>query len=236
MNSKKRNDSGLGSPLAMWGIPQQPCNQGNAMVATTTMSSASAEALANELFAKIMGIDADQTIQFDRRSLGELDPDILFEQAKNVVRANPALSLSSELTPEDIMQKSGLVKKLNTGRNPQIDEELTRSIRVLCMEAGQLVCEQFDLASRKAPSKVDGVIDDLLDGIDQMGQVGNGGGGALAHFEKRIEQLRNLPHLQGEMKEATFRKLKNRLLEKSQSEYFDVLDQWTKARFQFIVV
>ena len=232
MNSKKRNESGLGSPLAMWGIRQQPCNQGNAMLATTTMSSASAEALAHELFPKIMGIDADQTVQFDRRSLGELDPEILFEQAINVVRANPVLSLSSELTPEDIMQKSVLVKKLNTGRDPQIDEELTRSIRLLCLEAGQLVREQFDLASRKAPSKVDGVIDDLLDGIDQMGQVGNGGGGTLAHFEKRTEQLRNLPHLQGEMKEATFRKLKNRLLEKAQSEYFDVLDQWTKARFR----
>jgi hypothetical protein len=34
------------------------------------------------------------------------------------------------------------------------------------------------------------------------------------------------------MKETTFRKLKNRLLEKAQSEYFDVLDQWTKARFR----
>ena len=139
MNSKEKNHGGFGSPLAMWGIRQQTCNHGNQMVSSTTMSSASAEALSNELFPRVVEVDADQTIQLDRRSLRELEPEFLLEQAVNLVRANPALSLSSELTLEDMIQKATLLEAVNAGRRPQVDEELTKAIRSVCCEAGRRV-------------------------------------------------------------------------------------------------
>ena len=40
--------------LSMWGIREQRCNHGNAMVASTTMSSASAEALSDDLFPRVV--------------------------------------------------------------------------------------------------------------------------------------------------------------------------------------
>lgn len=232
MNSKEKNHGGFGSPLAMWGIRQQTCNHGNQMVSSTTMSSASAEALSNELFPRVVEVDADQTIQLDRRSLRELEPEFLLEQAVNLVRANPALSLSSELTLEDMIQKATLLEAVNAGRRPQVDEELTKAIRSVCCEAGRRVRELFDSASGKAPSKVAGVIDDLLDGIDQMDHAGEADGGTLGRFAKRTDQLRNLSRLQGDMRETTFRKLKNRLLENAENEYVEVLHQWAKTRFQ----
>lgn len=233
MNNKDKNNINGSCPyLLMWGIRQQRCNHGNAMVASTTMSSASAEALSDDLFPKVVETDADQMVQCDRRILGDLEPASLLAQAKNAVRAISDLSLPSDLTPEVVMQKSDLVKAINTGQNPQLAEKLVRSISSVCHEAGQRVCEQFDLAASKAPSKVDETINDLVDGLDRMDHAKSNDSSAFIRFEKRTDQLKSLSRLKNEMKDTTYRRLKSQLLQKAQNEYLDVLYQLTNNYFQ----
>ncbi|MCJ7778110.1 MAG: hypothetical protein MUP16_07345 [Sedimentisphaerales bacterium] len=231
MNNGENNNRSQRPYLAMWGVRNQRCCHGNAMVASTVMSLASVEILCGELFPKVVEADTDQTVQFDRRILGELEPSGLFEQAKIALLARPELSLPPNLDLMHIVEKSDLLKALAAGRKPQMAEELARAIKLVCQESGQHVCWQFDSAVEKSPSKVDGVTNDLVDTIDQMGHAKSNGGHALLQFEKRAEQFKVLPSLTSEIKESTFQKLKKHLLQKAQGEYSDVLKQWTEDLF-----
>ena len=232
MNNNEKNNNDSSPYLPMWGIRQQRCNHGNAMVASTTMSSASAEALSDDLFPKVLEMDADQMMQCDRRMLGDLESASLLAQSRNAVRAISDLSLPSDLTPEVVVQKSKLVNAINTGQKPQLVEELVRSVSSVCYEAGRRVSKQFDLAASKAPSKVDEAINDLVDALDRMDHAKSKDSGALTCFEKRTDQLKSLSRLKNEMKDTTFRRLKNQLLQKAQNEYLDVLNQLTDSYFQ----
>jgi len=233
MSNKEKNNITDSRPyLPMLGIREQRCNHGNAMVASTTMSSASAEALSDDIFPKVVETDADQMVQCDRRILGDLEPASLLAQAKNAVRAISELSLPADITPEIVIQKSALLKAINTGQKPQLVEELVRSVSSVCYEAGRRVCEQFDLAASKAPSKVDEAINGLVDALDRMDHARSNDNSALTRFEKRTDQLKSLSRLKNEMKDTTYRKLKSQLVQKAQNEYLDVLDQLADNHFQ----
>lgn len=231
MNDKEKNNNDSSPYLPMWGIREQRCNHGNAMVASTTMSSASAEALSDDLFPKVVETDADQMVQCDRRILGDLEPANLQTQSRNAARAISALSLPADITPEIVIQKSTLLKAINTGQKPQLVEELVRSVSLVCHEGGQRVCEQFDLAASKAPSNVDEAINDLVDALDRMGNARSNDNSALTRFEKRTDQLKSLSRLKNEMKDTTYQRLKSQLVQKAQNEYLDVLDQLTDNYF-----
>jgi len=233
MNNKEKNNiNDLCPYLLMLGIRQQRCTHGCVMVANTTMSSASAEALSDDLFPKVVETDADQMVQCDRRILGDLGPVNLLAQARNAARAISDLDLPGDITPDVVIQKSDLLKAINTGQKPQLIEELIRSVSSVCHEAGRRVYEQFDLAASKAPSKVDETINDLVDGLDRMNHARSNDSSAFTRFEKRTDQLKSLSRLKNEMKDTTYRRLRSQLLQKSQSEYLTVLDKLADNHFQ----
>jgi hypothetical protein len=78
---------------------------------------------------------------------------------------------------------------------------------------------------------VDTVVADLADAVTQMDGAKTGNGHALAHFQKRAVQFKNLPRLKDQVKEATYDKLISHLVQEAQSEYSDVLKQWAEDHF-----
>ena len=232
MNKKKeKNNDSPHSLVAMLGVRQQRCPNGNIMEAHTTMNSAAGEELACLHFPKVVDIDIDQTTQIDRRILGEMEWSRLCEKVQATVRANTQLDLSSDLNLSDVIQKLNLLRDLTTNKRPQLAEELGMSIKSACEEAGKNVRSQFDLAAARAPSRVDAVIKYLADANAKMDRTKSSDGHALARFEKRANQFRNLPRQKDQIKEATYDKLISHLAQKAQSEYLDVLKQWTEDQF-----
>jgi hypothetical protein len=232
MNDREKNNNAPRSLVAMWGTRQQLCNQGNVMVAGTVMSSAAVEALSGELLPKVTDVDTDQTKQIDRRILGELECSGLRQQVQIAVRANPQLDLPSKPNLEDMIRKSELLTALATGRKPELAEELAISIKTACHEAGRNVCRQFDLAAANAPSKVESILKDLIDALALMDHPKGSDGHALARFQKRANQFKTVARLKGQIKETAYEKLMSHLAQEAQSEYSDVLEQWTNGHFR----
>jgi len=234
-NGKKKNNnmvrSLLRSCVAMLGLQQQLCNHGNVGNGRTIMSSTGTEESSRELLPKVVNIDPDQTLQIDRCILGELERQGLWQQIKVKVFAHPQLDLPSGADLTEIIQKSQLVAAMVTGGKPQLAEELAVSIKSTCQQAGSNVRRQFDLAAARAPSRVGNVVGDLADAVTQMDRAKTSDGHALALFQKRASQFKNLPRLKDQIKETAYERLISHLVQEAQSEYSDVLKQWAEDHF-----
>jgi len=225
---KEKNHNGPRTSIAMWGVGQQPCSHGNIMSAQTAMSSTAVEELAGELIPKVADMDTDQTIQPDRRMLGPLEWSGLWPQVQVTVCANPQLDLPSDPNLIEMIQKSDLVTTLVTGGRPRLDEELTMVVNSACQEAGNNVRRQFDLAATRAPSRINAK--ELAEALAQMDRSRSNNGHALARFQKRANQFKNMTRLKEQIKDATFQKLISHLIHRAQSEYWDVVGQWAEER------
>lgn len=219
------------SHIPMWGVQSQRCCHGNAMVASTTTNSSPIETLCGELIQKVAELDTDKAMQFDCRMLGVLEPNELLKKSRIAVNAHPELSLPSNPDYKDIIEKADLFKSLVSGRRVRTNEELSGIIKSICAEAGQHVCEQFDSAIEKIPSKMALIANDLITAIDRMGQGNGENSHGLLNLEKRSEQFKTLPALAGEMKKTTYQKLKMHLLQKAQTEYSQTLKEWAGNHF-----
>jgi len=230
-NEKKKNNNGSHTCVAMLGVRQQWCGHGNVGNSRTIMSSTGADEVSCELWPKVADIDTDQTIQIDRRILGGLERQGLWQQIHVTIFTHPQLDLPSGAELTEMIQKSQLVAALVTGGKPQLAEELAVSIKSACQQAGGNVRNQFDLAAARAPSKVDTVVGDLADAVAQMDCAKTGDGHALARFQKRAGQFKNLPRLKDQVKESAYERLTTHLVQESQKEYSDVLKQWAEDHF-----
>ena len=230
-NGKKKNNNGSRLCVAMLGSRQQLCGHGNVGNGRTIMSSTGAEETSCELWPKVAGIDTDQTHQIDRCILGELERQGLWQQIQVAILTHPQLDLQSGAGLTEMIQKSQLVAAMVTGGKPQLAGELAVSIRSACQQAGSNVRTQFDLAAARAPSKVDTVVGDLADAVAQMDRAKTSDGHALARFQKRAGQFKNLPRLKDQVKETAYERLTSHLVQEAQSEYSDVLKQWAEDHF-----
>lgn len=230
MNNKKKNNM-LNSCIAMLGGHQQLCDHGNIGHGRTIMSSTGAEEVSCEYWTKVADMDTDETSQIDRRILGGLERQGLWQQIKVKVFTHPQLDLPPGADLTEMIEKAQLVAALVTGGKPQLAEELAVSIKSACRQAGSNVRKQFDLAAARAPSKVDTVVGDLADAVAQMDCAKTSDGHALAYFQKRASQFKNLSRLKGQIKETAYERLISHLVQKAQNEYSDVLKQWAEDHF-----
>lgn len=218
--------------VAMWGVPDQRCCHGNAMVSQTAFDMSGLDALARDLVPLVMVCDSDDTARIDRRILGEFQPAVLLERAKTALQAIPDLSLSGNLDTEAVQKKADLLKALHAGRKPELGEQIARGTSTVCQEAGQHLRRTFDAAADRAPSKVDAVVDDLLKALDQMAVVDIGDEQAVARFTRRAEQLAGLPRCRQELPDASFKSLERQLLEVAQTEYNQAFDRIVSESFR----
>jgi hypothetical protein len=223
---------GKGSLVAMWGVPLQPCGHANIMHARTVMSSAPTETMAGKLLPRVMDADINMTVPIDNRILGRLEQQKLREQVRTAVSTNPQPDLGADADLPDIIEKSDLLNALITGTKPQLAEELAMVVKSACSEAGRNVCQQFDAAVAKAPSKVGVAIKDLIDAVSRMDHSKRSNSQALGQFEKRIKQVKIVPQVKGRVKDTAFEGLKSHLVQKGQSEYAEALKEWTMDRFE----
>ncbi len=230
MKDKVDKGCSRSSRIAMWGVFGQLCNHGNIMNAKTVMSSAPIETAAIKLLPKVMDADVDKTVLIDPGILGEIEQTMLWEQIRIAIRSNPKLDLGSDA--DELIEKAQILKGLTAGTKPQIAEELAAVVKSACGEAGRNVCRQFDLAVAKAPSKVDGIVKEVVDTIERMGQSTKRNDQALAQFDKRIKQIGMFPQLRNNLKESAFDALRSHLLQKGQHGYFEALEGWVMVRFE----
>lgn len=228
MTDNKKDEFIPKSTVAVWGTRQQLCNHGNVSCARTVMSSTAVEAITSELLPKVADIDTDQTTQIDGRILGSLEWPRLAEQIEVLISAHPQLELSSSPGHKEMIEKSQHVAALVNGRKPELAEELSSSIKSICSQACKDVCRQFDLAVAKAPSRVEAVIKELIDGAVKMDRSKDADRHALGRFQKRASQFKNLPGVKGQVKEQTYDNLIRQLIQKAQGEYYEVLKQWSR--------
>jgi hypothetical protein len=209
----------LSGMVAMWGVPDQPCCHGNAMVSQTTFEMSGVDALTRDFVPLVMACDTDNTAQIDPRVLGDFQPAVMLERAKTALQAVADLSLSGNLDTEAVHKKADLLKALHAGRKPELAEQVAQAVSAVCQEAGQRLRRTFDAAVDGAPSKVDAVLDDLVKALDQMAVVDLGDAQAIARFIRRAEQIDGLPRWRQELPETTFKSLERQLLQIAQTEY-----------------
>ena len=203
----------------MWGVPDQHCCHGYAMVSQTAFEMSGLDALGRDLVATVLVRDGDDTARIDPRILGEFQPPVLLERAKTGLQALPDLRLPADVTAEAIHKQADLMKALNAGRKPELTEQVSRAVSAVCQDAGHRLRRAFDTAADGAPSKVDEVVDELVKALDQMGVGDVGDDQAVARFTRRSEQLDGLPRWRQELPETTFKSIERQLLQNAQNEY-----------------
>ena len=218
--------------LAMFGIPDQRCCNGNAMVVQTTVGAAEVEALLRDLLPQVLQRDLGPTTQIDRRSLGEIEPSALLQRVKTNVHALHDLRLPADSEPKTLIQQVDLLKAMAAGQKPQLREEILRAAGTICQEAAQRLRRTFDEAATRAPSQVDAVLEDWLQALNNMDIPSSLDGKAMAVLENRAEQLTGLGRLRPDLKETTYLALQRRLRHAAQAEYAAALEEIISGSFQ----
>lgn len=232
MENRVDKACGKSSRVAMWGASRQACNQASIMNARTVMNSAPIEITAGSLLPKVMDADADKTTGTDKGILEQLEQSGLWEQIRTAVRANPKLDLGADADLTELIEKAQTLKGLYDGTKPKIAQELAMVVKSACSQAGDNVRRQFDLAVAKAPSKVEGSIDDMTAAIGRMDQSTKRNSNALARFFKRVKQGQTLQRLKRHLKETAHESLKSHLIQNAQQEYTEALEEYGMARFE----
>jgi len=234
MNETSENQNGATRRpyLAMWGIRDQLCSHGNAMVSGTTVGAAEFEALAQDVLPDVMLHDEDDTVLIDPRLWGELQPAPLLARVREAARAQPDLRLPADGDADTLLKRASLLRAVAAGQHPELGEEIARLVGQVCGEAGQRVRQSIDLAADKAPCKVDAALNDLVPFLDQLAPINLGDEGAPARLSARCEQVAGLGKWRNALPAPTFDSLRLSLLDDTQDAYGRALDRLVTERFE----
>ena len=234
MNETSENQNGATRRpyLAMWGIRDQLCSHGNAMVSGTTVGAAEFEALAQDVLPDVMLHDEDDTVLIDPRLWGELQPAPLLARVREAARAQPDLRLPADGDADTLLKRASLLRAVAAGQHPELGEEIARLVGQVCGEAGQGVRQAIDLAADKAPCKVDAALNDLVPFLDQLAPINLGDEGAPARLSARCEQVAGLGKWRNALPAPTFDSLRLSLLDDAQDAYGRALDRLVTERFE----